>query len=347
MKCLFAYKWVKLPRAHLTEGKGVMGYYLRLASSAAYRPGYGLYCGYRNEVQPGTWAGGIIGLKSILGIRDRKKILATMDRLQALGYIVYFLDPATKKLTYTILDWVLERSGAACPDGAVYATEGYGFLCMPRAVTQRLIDRSYIFEEADAWLDLWCHTVWGDAHNAFSRLAPSVQFVRTSPALTLEAMGRRWGWEKTKVWRFFQKYRDTFILRKLPGAFGCLVFNIAYPIDNGPVETPSDASVKRIVDAIRFMEDKTYCSGTVHERFCKMALWYSSRINIGDLNEGCPSQYHPAEDSRVALLAPYYTRAYFSLQHCSIYQGFGCTSVRPCREANGHSPPTCLGGITP
>ena len=30
--------------------------------------------------------------------------------------------------------------------------------------------------EADAWLDLWCHTVWQDPGNAFSHIAPAVQY---------------------------------------------------------------------------------------------------------------------------------------------------------------------------
>ena len=32
MKCLLKYQWVKLPRAHLPAGKGVMGYWAKLAS---------------------------------------------------------------------------------------------------------------------------------------------------------------------------------------------------------------------------------------------------------------------------------------------------------------------------
>ena len=31
-KCLFRYQWVKLPRAHLPVGKGIMGYWAKLAS---------------------------------------------------------------------------------------------------------------------------------------------------------------------------------------------------------------------------------------------------------------------------------------------------------------------------
>lgn len=69
MKCLFTYKWVKLPRAHIPTGKGLMGSFLRLASRAAFRPGKARYCGYTNDVNAGSWVGGIVGLKSILGVK--------------------------------------------------------------------------------------------------------------------------------------------------------------------------------------------------------------------------------------------------------------------------------------
>ena len=36
MKCLLKYQWVKLLRAHLPQGKGVMGYWARLAARAAF-----------------------------------------------------------------------------------------------------------------------------------------------------------------------------------------------------------------------------------------------------------------------------------------------------------------------
>lgn len=68
MKCLFTYEWVKLPRALIPTGKGLMGPFLRLAARAAFRSGKARYCGYTNEVNTGAWAGGIVGLKSILGI---------------------------------------------------------------------------------------------------------------------------------------------------------------------------------------------------------------------------------------------------------------------------------------
>ena len=52
-KCLFRYQWVKLPRTHLPVGKGIMGYWAKLASRAAFRKGRAKYCGYTNDVMPG------------------------------------------------------------------------------------------------------------------------------------------------------------------------------------------------------------------------------------------------------------------------------------------------------
>ena len=87
MKCLLKYRWVKLMRSHLPQGKGVMGAWARLASRAAFRKGNASYCGFENPVTPGMWSGGIVGLKSILGVRTRKQALETMDTLSRLGYI--------------------------------------------------------------------------------------------------------------------------------------------------------------------------------------------------------------------------------------------------------------------
>ncbi len=175
-----------------------MGYYLKLASRAAFRPGKAKYCGHINEVHAGSWVGGIVGLKSVLGIKDRKKVLEIMNQLEKLGYITYSLDSKTKKLTYTITDWVMKCAGTKCSTGAIYATEGYGFLCIPKDITMRLVEQKYVFAEMDAWLDLWCHTTWGDQFNAFSRLAPVVQIEKGEAALTLESLGQRWGWERPR-----------------------------------------------------------------------------------------------------------------------------------------------------
>lgn len=89
------------------------------------------YCGYTNDVMPGMWSGGVVGLKSILGVKRRTEALEIMNTLSRFGYIRYTLDEKTKKLEYVVTDWVVKCSGAECMSGAVYATDGYGFLCLP------------------------------------------------------------------------------------------------------------------------------------------------------------------------------------------------------------------------
>lgn len=54
MKCLRKYKWVKLPRKEMPGLKGRLGYWLKLAESAAFRKGIGTYCGHKNLVDPGA-----------------------------------------------------------------------------------------------------------------------------------------------------------------------------------------------------------------------------------------------------------------------------------------------------
>ena len=78
-KCLLKYQWVKLPRAHLPAGKGIMGYWTKLASRSAFRKGQAHYCGYMNDVMPGMWSGGMVGLKSILGVKSRSAALEVME----------------------------------------------------------------------------------------------------------------------------------------------------------------------------------------------------------------------------------------------------------------------------
>lgn len=330
-KCLFRYQWVKLPRTHLPVGKGIMGYWAKLASRTAFRKGRAKYCGYTNDVMPGMWSGGVVGLKSILGVKSRTEALEIMDTLSRFGYIRYTLDEKTKKLEYVVTDWVVKCSGAECMSGAVYATDGYGFLCLPRNITQRLADQHYTFGESDAWLDLWCHTVWQETGNAFSYLAPAVQFGRLGAALTLEALGRRWGWEKTKVWRFFQKNGDAFALHRLPGSYGCLVFNRLYPLDT-EASLPTCAEIERIIEKMRICAGNAHIGGSDNARLNKMILWYSRRIIIMRTTDYAEQ----ASENRIALSSPI-IRAYISLcwncQNC-IYDCRGVSSRLRRIDAN-------------
>lgn len=270
MKCLRKYRWVKLPRDYPDIGKGLLSYWAKLASRAAFRKGKAIYCGHTNPVTPGMWSGGIVGLKSILGVNSRSKALQVIEDLSSMGYLKYSLDKKTKKLSYHILDWVLQCSGAECTSGAVYATQGYGFLCIPRSITQHLVDAGMTFQEADAWLDLWCHTTFEDYGNAFSFLAPIIQYGKFGAVLTLESLGKRWGWEKTKVWRFFRKHKNVFSLQRLSGSYGCLVFNLLYPTGTD-VQLPSQESINKIMNEILSCNHYRYPSVICHPGYRLLA----------------------------------------------------------------------------
>ena len=288
MRCLRKFECVKLFRDKLPDGKGLLGLWAKLAACAAYRNGTSLYCGFENEVKAGTWVGGIVGIKSILGLKSRQQTIEILDKLVELGYIEYEIDKKTKKLTYRIVDLVLNCNGASC--GSVYAVDKYGFLCIPRNITERLVEMNYKFEESDAWLDLWCHTVSEDPTNAFSFLLASVQY-KQDAILTLETLGKRWGWEKTKVWRFFKKYRDVFYLHRLPGSYGCLIFNRLYPSERKG-EVPTCEDVRNVL--------------------CE------------DMKEAMDNQ------NRVALFAPI-IRAYLSPCWCCKYCSYDCKGNIPIK----------------
>lgn len=308
MQCLRKYHWVKLPRERMPEGKGIMGYWARLASRAAYRRGRSLYCGYENNVEPGMWAGGIAGLKSILGVKRRAQALQILQELADLKYLTYHLDEKTKKLEYHITDWVLNCSGTGCMDGAVYATTGYGFLCMPRNIMDRLVENQRIFDEADAWLDLWCHTIYEDQNNVFSFEAPVVQYGQYGAVLTLETLGQRWGWEKTKVWRFFQKHGDVFTLQRLPSSYGCLIFNKCYPVER-EVMLPDQDQIMRIINEVRTIGANAHKNGTENEHLNRLITWYSKKV----IQKETESERRQDDENRVAFSCPI-SRAYLS--HC-------------------------------
>ena len=108
----------------------------------------------------------------------------------------------------------------------------------------------------------------------------------------METLGQRWGWEKTKVWRFLKKHGDAFALYRLSGSYGCLIFNKAYPTGT-EVSLPDQREVVRIFKEIRFLGTNTPNGNKGQSRFGKLVAWFSRKI------------------SRVAVLAPI-IRAYIS-----------------------------------
>ena len=326
MKCLLKYSWLKLYRGYLPRGRGLMAYLSRLASRAAFRKGIGMYCGHRNPVTAGMWSGGIVGLKSILGVKRRSQALWVMHELEELGYIHFSLDSKTKKVSYQIYDWVLTCTGSKSEDGTVYASDGFGFICMPRTMTERLVQQNRVFEEADAWLDLWCHTVYRDYGNAFSFLGPAIQFGKYGCVLTLESLGKRWRWEKTKVWRFFQKNAETFALYKLPSSYGCVIFNTQYQYyEMDPVPLPAEEDVLTLLSEIRSMSRSGIIARSETDRINMMVAWNSRKL----LKMHEAETQNESEENRVAPECTY-TRAYFSHgRNCKYGRNccYGCRSV--------------------
>ena len=171
----------------------------------------------------------------------------------------------------------MQCCGAECDDGAVYATEGYGFICVPRNITDRLVKMNRVFSEADAWLDLWCHTTYKDLGNAFSFLCPVIQYGRYGSLLSMDYLGSRWGWERTKVWRFFQNNACTFGLHRMPGAFGSLIFNLAY-FEDDRVTMPSDGKILYLLVKIREASRKGIKADSDRNKVNRMIAWNSGKV---------------------------------------------------------------------
>ena len=74
------------------------------------------------------WTGGIVGLKSILGVKRRDRALWIIHELEDMGYLKFSLDVRTKKLSYELNDWVPACTGGETQNGSVYATEDFGFI---------------------------------------------------------------------------------------------------------------------------------------------------------------------------------------------------------------------------
>ena len=202
----------------------------------------------------------------------------------------------------------------------MYATEGYGFLCLPRNITQRLVDAGKEFDESSAWLDLWCHTAFEDYGNAFSFLAPAVQFGKYGSVLTLETLGQRWNWEKTRVWRFFRNHSEVFSLYRLPSSYGCVVFNALYPT-GGEVQLPEKNLVVSILNEILISTKYKYNGNSENMKVNHMVAWYSRKV----ISERLLQIQQEPEDTRVADFFPI-TRAYIS-------HGWNCKHYRNCQYA--------------
>ena len=68
-KCLFRYQWVKLPRTHLPVGKGNHGLLGKAGLAGGISQGSGKILRIHKRCNARMWSGGVVGLKSILGVK--------------------------------------------------------------------------------------------------------------------------------------------------------------------------------------------------------------------------------------------------------------------------------------
>ena len=274
------FDWVKVRRKDLDLPQSVLTDLLKLTASAAVQAGEILYCRHINEVAAGQWAGGVVGLKAILGEKNKTKAIDRLNTLAELGYVSYAIDNSTRKLTYNIIGYhpflIQGDADFACVDNKT------GFFAISRNVADKLVANSVRFSDGDAIVDLWAHTVFKDAKNAFCCLSPAVQF-GSHAALTLDFLGKRWRWEKSKVSRFFSKYTEYFTLYKLPGSFGSVIYNVKY-LEN--FAAPSKEQVDMLCNAFLSFS-KTTRRGAVSDVFNTIISKYSKIIVKSWKNDEC------------------------------------------------------------
>ena len=151
-------------------------------------------------------------------------------------------------------------------------------------------------------------------------------------------MGKRWKWEKPKVWRFFQFYCAYFPLHRLPGSFGCVIYNRCYPTQD-ECDDPSDEEIMRILELIRIKARNTHTEGADNERINRFVAWKSRKV-IQELEDEYTkeeiqekniesSDFRDVENRRVAEI-PSIIRAYFSHGRNCMYSRnciYDCSSI--------------------
>lgn len=277
--CPINYKWVRVPRSLMPDNsKGLMKEYFKLAFASAYKDGVIKYCGYENKVKANQWVGGVTGLKRMFNSRSRDIALDKLFLLQDYNLVSTFFEQGGK-ITVDLLDLVnfqscslkekvqketdkyisehfdelsqsevenLQRYALEFNEKC-YVNDNSGFICVPRNLTERLVDAGYVFDDADAFYDLYLHTVYNYSYNPFSETCPVVMYDENTSVITLDVLGQRWGWSKTKVSRFFKKFDAYFSLVKLQSSYGCVVFNKAFQTDS-EIVVPSQQDCFDIVN---------------------------------------------------------------------------------------------------
>ena len=267
---LIVYKSTKMPRSvlpHILAAKGTTAKLCALYSIASYRPGtiFIQTTKVHKEIKqvnaPGQWIGTVRSLRQALHLQNNTQVINLLEALASNGYLTYSIE--NKLVSYTLPWYSAEKRNRHY--GTQYipkqsarqsqklniknnaiATTNQGWFFLPKI---SLIAPDGCYEEADAWMDLWVHTIYQDYFCAFSFLSPCVSFGKSHSAITLEQLSERWGWEKTKVWRFLEKHSSVFPHYRLPGSYGMLIFNVAYPDAN--TNLPSMDTVLDVIATLR------------------------------------------------------------------------------------------------
>lgn len=92
----------------------------------------------------------------------------------------------------------------------------------------------------------------------------------------------------------YEKHGDVFALYRLPGSYGCLIFNKLYPAGS-EVSVPSQEEVMCILGKIRICGANTQKSGSDHEHMNKLITWYSRRLTGSNLSDAA------IQDAEIAL----------------------------------------------
>lgn len=261
-KCPVDYKWVKVPRNLVpTKCKGILKDYFKIAFASAYKDGVVKYCGHTNDIKAKQWIGGVTGIKRLLERRSIDKALNAVCFLRDIGLVTMLFEyggkitvdvpdiiipqtcPAEERAKRYVDRYIYEHDGVTLKEishlyeyaenhnGKCYVNDSSGFICIPRDLTERLVERHYVFDDADAFYDLYLHTVDRTESNPFSQICPTVMYKRGNSVFTLDYLCTRWGWSKCKVSRFFKKVSDYFSLVKLQSSYGCLIFNKVFQTD--------------------------------------------------------------------------------------------------------------------
>jgi hypothetical protein len=131
----------------MPRGNGLLLDYIHAYASAAICEGTMRYCQYENKVEEGMWAGGKVGLKSILRAKSSEDALNRLQRLSHYGFLTYRYSPKTKYLSYIIGEEYRVKNTKE--DLPVRGKNTYGFVRVPRNIAEKLIAKDYVFSEAD------------------------------------------------------------------------------------------------------------------------------------------------------------------------------------------------------